>query len=148
MHRSEHTAPEAVPQLDDDDKNKNILIVDDQKLNLHILQAMLSRLGIRRVLTAGNGREALDILQNGEAVDFVMTDMSMPVMDGAALVHEIRKTPRFDRIPVYVITADVEMQDEYRKIGFDDMLIKPITLDKLRKFLVKCAPRRAPETRT
>ena len=138
-----HDTPEPIPQLNAAITEKCILIVDDQKLNLRILQTMLSRLGIHKLLTAGNGREALKVLHDSADVDMVLTDMSMPVMDGAALAHEIRKTPRFDAIPVYVITADVEMQNEYRKIGFDDMLIKPITLDKLRQFLAKHASRRS-----
>ncbi|MBP5410325.1 MAG: response regulator, partial [Lachnospiraceae bacterium] len=129
----EHKPPAATTQLDETVMGKCILIVDDQKLTLRILQTMLSRLGIRKVLTSVNGREALDVLRDAGDVEMVLTDMSMPVMDGEELVREIRKKPRFDAIPVYVITADVEMQSEYRKIGFDDMLIKPITLDKLRQ---------------
>ena len=130
-------------QIDETISEKYILIVDDQKLNLRILQTMLARLGIHKVLTAGNGKEALDVLKCSPKVDLVLTDMSMPVMDGAGLVSEIRKRPEYDRLPVYVITADVEMQgDEYRKAGFDDMLIKPMTLDKLRELLARFAPRK------
>ena len=136
----EHRAPRPVSQLDDAILEKNILVVDDQKLNLRILQTMLARIGIRKVLTAGNGREALTTLQGADKVDLVLTDMSMPVMDGATLVREMRKEPRLAAIPVYVITADVEMQSEYQEIGFDDMLIKPVTLDKLKELLVKYAP--------
>ena len=142
---SEHKPPAATTRLDETVLGKCILIVDDQKLNLRILQTMLSRLGIRKVLTAENGREALDVLHDSGDVDMVLTDMSMPVMDGAELVREIRKEPGFDAIPVYVITADVEMQSEYGKIGFDDMIIKPITLEKLRDFLAKYAPRKPQE---
>ncbi|MBO4491014.1 MAG: response regulator [Lentisphaeria bacterium] len=130
-----NNAPKVVTKLDEVFTEKSILIVDDQKLNLRILQTMLARLGLHKVLTAGNGKEALDVLRNADKVDLVLTDMSMPVMDGAELVREIRKQPRFEKLPVYVITADVEMQGEYRKIGFDDMLIKPITLEKLRALL-------------
>jgi len=124
-------------QLDESIKEKTILIVDDQKLNQKILQTMLSRLGISKVLAAVNGKEALDMLHQAEKVDLVLTDMSMPVMDGAELVREIRKSPQFAGLPVYVITADVEIQGDYRKDGFDDMLIKPVTLDKLKELLAK-----------
>ena len=98
---------------------------------------MLLRIGIRNVLAAENGREALDILNNAENVDLVLTDMSMPVMNGAELAGEIRKMPKFANLPIYVITADVEMQTEYKKQGFNDMLIKPVTLDKLKELLAK-----------
>ena len=70
-------------------------------------------------------------------VDLVLTDMSMPVMNGAELAAEIRKMPRFAELPIYVITADVEMQNEYKQMGFNDMLIKPVTLDKLKELLAK-----------
>ena len=100
---------------------------------------MLLRIGIKNVLTAGNGKEALEVLQKTGSVDLVLTDMSMPVMDGAALVRELRQSASWASIPVYVITADVEMQAEYKEAGFDDMLIKPITLDKLKALLAKHA---------
>lgn len=139
----EHTAPRTEARLDESVTKKRILIVDDQKLNQKILVAMLARLGIADVLTAGNGKEALEVLNDHENTDIVLTDMSMPVMDGATLVREMRGSPRFSKIPVYVITADVEMQNQYRQLGFDDMLIKPITLEKLKEFLVKNASRRS-----
>ena len=143
---SEHNPPKVIAQLDDAILEKHILIVDDQKLNLRILQTMLARLGIHKVLTAENGKEALAALHNSGNVDIVLTDMSMPVMDGAELVREIRRSPQFAMLPVYVITADVEMQSEYRQAGFDDMLIKPITLEKLKELLVKYSPHPTPET--
>ena len=140
-YRMDRNASKARIQLDESIKDKDILIVDDQKLNQRVLQTMLCRLGIHHVLTAENGKEALEIMNNCGNVDIVLTDMSMPVMDGGTLVHEIRRSPRFAQVPVYVITADVEMQGDYRQIGFDDLLIKPITLDKLKELLMKYTPR-------
>ncbi|MBO4303191.1 MAG: response regulator [Lentisphaeria bacterium] len=137
---SRKSANRATHALDESILGKHILVVDDQKLNQKILQAMLTRLGFPNVLAAGNGREALEVLHDPGHVDIVLTDMSMPVMDGAELVAEIRKSPELAKIPVYVITADVEMQNEYIRNGFDDMLIKPITMDKLKELLGKYAP--------
>ena len=144
-YRMDRNASKARIQLDESIKNKEILIVDDQKLNQRVLQTMLCRLGIHNVLTAENGREALEIMNQGGNVDIVLTDMSMPVMDGGTLVHEIRRSPQFAQVPVYVITADVEMQGDYKQIGFDDMLIKPITLDKLKELLMKYTPHQPQE---
>ncbi|MBO4647930.1 MAG: response regulator [Lentisphaeria bacterium] len=137
---NEHKPPKAAVQLDDSMLEKRILIVDDQKLNQRILQTMLARLGIHKVTTAGNGKEALEALKDSGPVDLILTDMSMPVMDGASLVRELRNSPQFAQLPVYVITADVEMQGAYQRIGFDDILIKPVTLEKLKELLVKYAP--------
>ena len=139
---AEQVSRKETVELDESVLQKRILIVDDQKLNLRILQTMLVRIGLHDLLTAGNGKEALLMLQNVGKVDLVLTDMSMPVMDGAALVREIRKLPQFAKLPVYVITADVEMQDEYKQAGFDDMLIKPITMDKLKGLLAKFSRQR------
>ena len=140
---SEHRAPKTTVRLDEELTKKHILIVDDQKLNQRILQTMLARLDIHKVRTVGNGKEALEMLEKCGDVDIVLTDMSMPVMDGAGLVREIRRSPRFAGLPVYVITADVEMQTGYRELGFDGMLIKPITLDKLREFLATHSSRQS-----
>jgi len=144
-YMSEHRARKTAIQLDEEILKKRILVVDDQKLNQRILQTMLVRIGIGKVLTAENGRAALETLEKEGGADIVLTDMSMPVLDGAGLVREMRKSPKFATIPVYVITADVEMQNSYKKIGFDEMLIKPVTLEKLKELLVKYAPHR-PET--
>ena len=138
----EHRTPRAAVQLDESIMEKHILVVDDQKLNQRILQTMLARIGIRKVLTAENGKEALELLNGSEKADIVLTDMSMPVMDGAGLVREMRRSSFLAGIPVCVITADVEMQGEYREMGFDDMLIKPVTLEKLKELLARIAPSR------
>ena len=133
----EHNVPKAEVHLDETAKSSRILVADDQKLNLRIMQTMLSRLGFHDILMVENGEEALAALNDSGQVDLVLTDMSMPVMDGAALVREIRNLPRFAKLPVCVITADVEMLNKYREIGFDDMIIKPVKLDKLKELLVK-----------
>ena len=143
---SEHCAPKQVSPLTDEIKQKRILVVDDQILNQRILQTMLNRLGIGSVLTAENGRAALETLKNAGGADIVLTDMTMPVLDGAGLVREMREDPKLAAIPVYVITADVEMQNAYKEIGFDEMLIKPVTLEKLQELLVKYAPHRVETT--
>jgi CheY-like chemotaxis protein/anti-sigma regulatory factor (Ser/Thr protein kinase) len=134
-YANEHNRPKTATHLDDLILQKNILIVDDQKLNQSILRSMLSRLGIHNVVTASNGKEALDTMTQEGNVDLVLTDMFMPVMDGETLVSEIRKSPELAKIPVYAITADVEMLGHFKEKGFDDMLIKPITLEKLQGLL-------------
>ena len=141
----EHKAPGAAVQLDASIAGKRILIVDDQKLNQRILQTMLARLGVRKVLTAENGRAALEILNGSERADIVLTDMSMPVMDGAELVREMRSSSFLAGIPVCVITADVEVQGGYKEAGFDDVLIKPVTLENLKGLLARITPHELPE---
>ena len=129
-----HAVPkEAV--LNESIQEKEILIVDDSPLNLSVLKAMLARLNIRKVVTANNGQEALEKLHSNKSVELVLTDMFMPVLDGEGLVREIRKLPEFAKLPVYAITADVEMQNTYKARGFDNVLLKPMTLEKLKELL-------------
>ena len=96
-----------------------------------LLKAMPKKFGLDDVEFADNGREALDKLEKGPPFDLVMSDMWMPVMDGAELVRRIRADARFARLKVCAITADVEARSNYRGLGFDAVLLKPVTLDRM-----------------
>ena len=113
---------------------RRTLIVDDQKMNLMILKAMLTRLGTFEIVMATNGREALDILNRPDEppFDLVLTDMWMPQLDGEGLVRAIRAIPRLAALPVYVLTADIEAQKTCVEVGFTGLLLKPVTLDGLK----------------
>ena len=116
--------------------NKRVLVVDDMAVNRIVLQAMLKRLGITDITAAVNGVEALKMLQDSPVgFDIIMTDMLMPVMDGKELLREIRRNDCWKALPVYAVTADAEVQDSCEELGFTGVLLKPITLDKLRKLL-------------
>ena len=119
-----------IPQFAVD--NLRILLVDDVPVNIRVLQAMLRRLGVTNIVTAGNGAEALDALAKDASFNLVLTDMWMPVLDGEGLIREIRNHEQWKDLAVYVVTADVEAQKTYRESGFSGILLKPITLEKLR----------------
>ena len=80
---------------------------------------------------AVDGRAALDILERDPAFDAVLSDMWMPVMDGSELVKRIRADERLAKLRVCSITADVEARATYREQGFDSLLLKPVTINKL-----------------
>ncbi|MBR4257556.1 MAG: amino acid permease [Kiritimatiellae bacterium] len=124
--------------------SRRILIVDDQKMNLMVLKAMLKKLGDFDVVTAENGRRALDALEGPDAqpFDMVLTDMWMPEMDGEGLVKAIRASERLKSLPVYVVTADVEMQKRYEEVGFTGILLKPVTVATIGPILEGCEGRR------
>ena len=120
----------------ENDAEKRILIVDDQKVNLIVLRTMLKKLGSFDVVTAMDGKEALDILNSaGTPFALVLTDMWMPVMDGEGLVRAVRADEKLAALPVHVVTADTEMPDKYAGIGFDGILLKPVTVEKLKPLL-------------
>lgn len=117
-----------------DAKKRRILIVDDQKMNIMLLKAMFKRLVGFDVVAASDGKEAIAILEAPDAqrFDMVLTDMWMPDMDGEALVRAIRANPKISGLPVYVLTADVEMREAYADLGFTGLLLKPVTFDGLK----------------
>ena len=116
---------------------RRILLVDDSKMNLLVLKALLKKLGNFEVATAENGQEALTQLQTPGAtpVDLVLTDMWMPELDGTELVKAIRADPVLASLRVIAVTADTEFQGKVEDLGFDGMLLKPVTLERLSNIL-------------
>ena len=112
-----------------------ILIVDDSAVNRAVLKAMLAKCGLTDVAMAANGREALKALKADPNFDLVLSDLWMPEMDGRELVRAIRSDARFAQMPVYLVTADVEARNQAGSDGFSGILLKPITLGKLRELL-------------
>lgn len=122
-----------------------ILIVDDSPVNLMVLGSMLSRLGYNDVVKAENGCVALERLEEG-GIDFVLTDLWMPEMDGSQFIRVLRrKESESGRppLPVYALTADVEALKDWASLGFNGIMVKPITKDALMKALA-CPPGRSP----
>jgi CheY-like chemotaxis protein len=110
-----------------------ILFADDTKLNHIVMKNMLKKVGVEDVVSAANGREALEILrrEGPSRFDLVLTDMFMPEMTGEDLVKEIRADANLSSMPVYVFTADVEIQKCYAEMGFTNFLLKPVSVEKL-----------------
>ena len=116
----------------------NILVVDDHPANRLLLQRQLGFLGFRSS-TAEDGKVALALWQQ-EHFDVVITDCSMPVMDGYALTSAIRAIEAekmLPHCPVLGWTAHVQ-EHERRKaldVGMDECLMKPLSVDALLEAL-------------
>ena len=102
-----------------------ILIVDDEPFNIDYLEQELEELNYV-ILTATNGREALDLVRS-EHPDLVLLDIMMPVMDGFAVLRELQADPLLRSIPVIVISAvnDLESVVKGIQLGAEDYLPKP-----------------------
>ncbi len=109
-----------------------VLVVDDSSVNRMVLKAMLARSGVTNVAMAENGRAALATLKESPDFDMVFSDLWMPEMDGNELAHAIRADAKFARLPIYLVTADVESRNQAESNGFTGVLLKPITLEKLQ----------------
>jgi CheY-like chemotaxis protein len=116
---------------------RRILIADDAKLNAMVLKALLKNMGDFDIAVAMDGQEALAAMTAPDSApfDLVLTDMWMPNLDGEGLVRAIRKDPALASTRVIVVTADVEMRTKAVEMGFDDILLKPVTTERLAKTL-------------
>ena len=113
-----------------------VLIVDDVPLNISVLRAMLRKNGVNDIVCSVNGRDALARIRADVAgFDLVLTDLWMPEMDGRKMLQELRSDTRFKSLNVIAITADVDAKDECMKLGFSDVIFKPVTLARIVNFL-------------
>ena len=103
-----------------------ILVVDDIEANVRLLEARLMA-EYFQVLTASNGRDALEICSNG-LCDIVLLDVMMPEMDGFQVCAKLKSDPRTMHIPVVMVTALDQNEDRVRGLecGADDFLTKPV----------------------
>ena len=102
-----------------------VLIVDDEPFNVDYLEQELEDLNYD-ILTAVNGRDALDKIRS-EPPDLVLLDIMMPVLDGFAVLAQIKADPRLRDIPVIVISASNDLESVVKGIqqGAEDYLPKP-----------------------
>ena len=114
-----------------------ILLVDDSRMNLMVLKALLKNMGDFEIAKASDGQEALKVLeeQGAKAFDIVLTDMWMPNLDGAGLIRAIRANPALATLRVIAVTADVESRVTCADMGFNGILLKPITPATLSKVI-------------
>ncbi|MEK6606922.1 MAG: response regulator [Myxococcota bacterium] len=119
---------------------KLILVVDDDFDIRDTLSQVLADEGYR-VVCAGNGLEALDLLRaaGGERPALILLDLMMPVMSGWQLRLEQRKDPELAAIPVVVISAASNTHERAVSIDAAAYLTKPIALDRLLETIARFA---------
>ena len=104
-----------------------ILVVDDIPANAKLLEARLMA-EYFQVLTATNGRDALQICENGQ-IDLVLLDVMMPEMDGFEVCARLKGSARTGHLPIVMVTALDQPEDRVRGLeaGADDFLTKPVS---------------------
>lgn len=122
---------------------RTVLVVDDEFGTVEVLVAALEDEGYR-VLTAANGRRALERLEENKP-DLVISDFMMPLMDGAALVAAMRANPAFRDIPVVMMSAAPEAALRKRLDGYEAFLRKPFRIPALLE-VVRSFFGRAPDS--
>lgn len=120
-----------------------VLVVDDEPDNLEVVAETLAFRGAQAT-TAANGREALEALETFDA-NLILTDLSMPVMNGWEFRTHVKKDPKLSLIPILALSAHAFAGDQQRAmdVGFDGYLTKPVNiatlLDDIRLAALKTA---------
>lgn len=124
--------PDYQPVLDDVLKDRHVLLVDDDMRNIFAVSNVLE-LNQMKVLTAGDGREAISILKQNPQIEMVLMDMMMPEMDGYEAMAEIRKITKYKNLPMLALTAKAMQGDREKCIeaGASDYISKPVNIDQL-----------------
>src|SRR5438105_14621593 len=119
-----------------------ILVVENEASNRILIERVLSTRGYR-CLSASNGQEALEILDR-ERVDLILTDLSMPVLDGYRTTQLIRSRPALVNVPIVAVTA-YALNDENEaalQIGCNEYLTKPFKPRQLLEVVDRLLPQR------
>jgi two-component system, chemotaxis family, chemotaxis protein CheY len=117
--------------------SKTILSVDDSASVLQMVKLTLSGDGYN-VVQANNGAEGLTKAKGG-GIDMVLTDLNMPVMNGIAMIRELRKLPQCTGMPIIFLTTESapKMKQEAKAAGATGWITKPFQRDQLLAVIKK-----------
>ncbi|HWI92904.1 MAG TPA: response regulator [Flavisolibacter sp.] len=115
---------------------KKILVTDDDVRNIFSLTKALEMHDMQ-VVSAVDGKEALQQLEQHPDINVVLMDIMMPEMDGYEAMQEIRKKPQFRNLPIIAVTAKAMTGDREKciKAGASDYISKPVDIDQLLSLL-------------
>ena len=114
----------------EDISNAKILIVDDEPINLELLEDLLDINDFKHVIAVNSAIKAYRALEEN-SIDLIILDLLMPDIDGLEACKVIRNNPQYDRIPIIVATAviDLRIMESAFEAGADDYVRKPIAND-------------------
>jgi PAS domain S-box-containing protein len=120
-------------------QNLKVLIVDDNETVIEVLSDYCRDFKFI-VQTAGNGKEALEILKKDPSISVVLMDWKMPVMDGLEASRRIKNDPKIKPKPKIIMITNYgreEISTQAEKIGLDGFLIKPVNQSLLLDTVVQ-----------
>jgi CheY-like chemotaxis protein/GAF domain-containing protein len=123
---------ERLHNSDDALAGKKVLVVDDDVRNIFAVSSVLERRGMS-VLTAGTGREAIELIESTPDIAIVLMDIMMPEMDGYETMQVIRQNPSSRRMPIIALTAKAMKGDREKclEAGASEYLAKPVITEQL-----------------
>ena len=116
--------------------HRKVLVVDDDIRNIFALTTVLENHDME-VVSATNGRHAIEMVQSMPDLSVVLMDIMMPEMDGYETMREIRNNPQFRTLPILALTAKAMKGDREKclEAGASDYIAKPVNTDQLLSLL-------------
>lgn len=113
----------------------SLLVVDDNEINLMLMEDIFEMMNVGEVKTIDSGIDAVNEIEKNPNYDMIVMDICMPEMDGYEASKKIRQLGYTGRI--VALTANVLTTDdtEFKEAMMDDVLLKPVDLDMIRKVL-------------
>jgi CheY-like chemotaxis protein len=117
-------------------RGRKVLVVDDDARNIFALTTVLESQDME-VVSATNGRQAIDLIRATPDLSVVLMDIMMPEMDGYETMREIRKVPQLRTLPILALTAKAMKGDREKclEAGASDYIAKPVNTDQLLSLL-------------
>ncbi|TWX49263.1 response regulator [Colwellia hornerae] len=131
MHRVKVKNKGKVQNINDIDlSGTKILVADDDIRNIYVLSEALGSKGAE-IITANNGKEAVDTLDEHSDIDVILMDIMMPVMNGYEATKIIKSNASTKHIPIIAVTAKAMAEDQVKALeaGCDDYISKPLKMD-------------------
>jgi len=117
---------------------KTILIVEDSATTRALIRAVIEELGEFETAEASSGFEALKMLPQQE-YDLIITDINMPDINGLELINFVRNNPRYNRIPIIIVSTERSEEDKKRgmALGATAYVTKPFKSLELQEIIKK-----------
>jgi CheY-like chemotaxis protein len=117
-------------------RSRRVLVVDDDARNIFALTTLLEN-NEMEVVSATNGRQAIDLIEKTEDLSAVLMDIMMPDMDGYETMRQIRRSPKFRALPILALTAKAMKGDREKclEAGASDYIAKPVNTEQLLSLL-------------
>jgi CheY-like chemotaxis protein len=117
-------------------RQRKVLVVDDDARNIFALTTVLENQEME-VISATNGRQAIDLIRHTPDLSVVLMDIMMPAMDGYETMRQIRKVPELRTLPIVALTAKAMKGDREKclEAGASDYIAKPVNTEQLLSLL-------------
>ena len=121
----------------------NVLVVDDEAAMTKLIRMMLADFGIKKIFSAEDGKQALEILGELVGIDIVICDWTMPRMSGLELLQQLRTVDHELSFLMLTGRADIDSVKEAMDMGASDYIVKPFSPNVLKRKLTRIARPRA-----